>query len=213
MRRKKKNHVILFLDLQNFSSLLTLLHPYFNTKWWWLGTKQMFSLAYYQEVMACVQDTALCTCSIHLQGKNPSVMPLTCSGSRGLPDLMCRSSQSSGMLWDARSSRPHMYLLNESTNAIALLFPESQCVQTSNSAVALLSFLSLWVSWVSGFFSLPCLCLLALTGFPVREFGLLSLVVPLWPHRSAYRRPWVAGPWVLPGAGEAVLSVLSCLRD
>lgn len=146
----------------------------------------MFSLADYQ-VMACVQDTALCTCSILLRGTNPSVIPLTCSGSQGLPDLVCHSSQSFGMPWDALSSRPHMDLLNERTNAIAQLFPGSQSFQTSNSAVALLSFLSEFLECLD-FFSWPCLCLLALTGFPVREFGLLSLAVPLRPHCCVYSR-------------------------
>lgn len=43
--------------------------------------------------------------------------------SQALPDLVCCSSQSPGMLWDAPSSRPHMYLLNERTKAFAVPFP------------------------------------------------------------------------------------------
>lgn len=189
MRKKEKN-VILFLDLQNFSSLLTLLLPSFNTKWWWLGTRHMFSLAYYQEIMACVWDTALCTCSIHLQGTNPSVIPLTCSDSQALPDLVCRSSQSPGML---PLAGPTCICWMKGQRLSLCRSHWSQSFQTSNSvvrglAVALLSFLSMsFLSvWIS---SLPCLYLLALTGFPVREFGLLSLVVPLWRQlrRASYQ--------------------------
>lgn len=155
--KEEKNHVVLFLALRSFSSAsrdtcFTTLNP----KWWWCRNQKAFSLAYCQEVIACVRDPALCPFWLHLQGQNASVVDLFWPWGlyTSWPWLLLWSG-----VWDGHSSLTlgwagaTCHLLNERADAIALLFVQGWSFPTPDMAwcshhFSLLNFLSVWLFFV-----------------------------------------------------------------
>lgn len=111
-----------------------------------LPSKCFRQIFYCQEVVACVQDTALCTFLLFLQGQKLLGFPVnrwTYSG----PEAFCDLTLSPASLGpQGRSSapwlaRPNTGLLNESTNSVALLFVQDWPFLTPTLALARSTFL------------------------------------------------------------------------